>query len=1095
MWNCRGWTVKRAASLETRRPFRAADLRRITKVGRLPRLDLSLSNSSPLAMSDQDEFDKYYGDSLDDESLAQVELLASQHQQSLQASHHPPAHSILPSSSRPAKRQKLDLVPSQPAQNHSPQRPLAPSHKRRHSPTPAPNDFEIAHRGPGRPPALGAGHGETLNHWGNSDYFTVDDSDGEQPPAEAPSRTMSKPLHSNAADLPLQTALEQLRKENQSMQDQLKAALADVKERTNRMYARDGEIKIVRERNERAERDLAELRSALQKSKEDFQKHLEEREKFFAAERDRMDTNAAFHRLEAETSAKRTPWPGSARRRMARGPGASSQAFPESSYHMPPPVAPTTPTKRGQQQQFQSPSNSGSRSSGGARTPNGFDVHESPSKNHAQRRAARLPAPTPKKTPGFVGFANSFAIDIAPPSKSRPRPTTVLPTTHERTPSPCEMADLDVATTTDNAEGNQLREDLHRSRHERFVWAVAGLCRRRTDFLGLLLAHSTPRPLPPLSYPPSAYLPESIPAPRCVPDHTSTLHRLLNVTIPLLPADHPTIARQRAANDILLQSLTDGANNSDAERRFAFLHSPNPAENPPTTPNELVKMQEGDYWDCEEAIADGMQDLWDDLAIALRVLAGVYVRLSMMDAFQDAISLITSISVVEPQFINSLLMDPLPFQVPGQDTRPISVHQIPASQPGSRSQKPAPPPVLEFPDEIEDSLFEAVRKSSELRPIHFLSPCSGIPESFRYSLPAGTQWHPKMKTTAHEYRALRPWDMGTDQRENVLECVLGCIEILAWQMGSKSEPYLKPFFDAQAFSFIYLDTQRRPSTMRRFLSLLTSLGQYKDMWRSLINCRPDYQLQPDVPHAIKNSRTPLLELLAKHLVDLRHHQSPSDAHGVHCSIVTLLAQLVIKHSDALIMARESKSLFAALVQCIHTDTSAIWTDDGWPTLCRDRNASDAVVSRIVMDVRLLAHIFAPTPDAGGGASAQDLLQCLNSHESHLLLNGISHCFILAFNRLAFADEPSWMDEDCVRRLQEVADLSSDLIELVLSPDDVEAAWEVCGPGEEAQQGQEQESEQQEDMDHDEDMVASTAYPPRPQQQQRNVESLTQIQQR
>lgn len=891
------------------------------------------------------------------------------------------------------------------------------------------------------------------------------------------------------------------------MEARLNAALADVQERTRKMYARDGEIKIVRERNERAEKDLAELRSTLQQSKEEFQKQLDERDKTFAAERERMDTAAAFHRIEAETSAKRTAWPGSARRRMPRGMSSSSQTYGESyaAAPPPPPVAPTTPTKRGRNQRQLTSS------------PSERELHESPSKRSAMRRGlpslAALPGPTPKRTPGFAGFDNSFTAAPPPPSTTRPA----------RTAAPTGQS-LNTDADATSGPSRDYCQELQASRKVRLVWAVAGLYRRKTNLLGLLLTHATPRPQAPLSLPASKYLDEAIQKPTSLPDHTSTLHRLLNVS---LPANvHASIAaRQRAANNLLLQSLAEGASNSDGERRFAFLSRPISTDDGddeiPKDDYALVKIQENDHWHCEEATADGMQDLWDDIATSLRVLMGLYLRLCMTDALQDVLALMTSVAVIEPQFVNSLMMDPLTFEMPqeaDEESQEQSETMMPARSQAQTQAQVHPPKstnrldIPPFPNDIKTCVIEAVRKASAHLPLRVLHPDSAIVDDppSTAGAPAATQSRNKAKrpTTAGGGANAKnaaaaaaaatgddddTWDMGASQREDVLHSVLGLLETLVWHMSHQCGRYLKPVFEAPGFIMTFLDTRRDPSTMQRFVGLLTQLVQYKDMWKCLVACHFDADLHRDLPQLITRSRTPLLEVLAKHLVDLRHRQTTASAHSVHCSIVTLLAQLVIKHADALVVARESRSLFAALIQSIHTDTSTIWNDDGWgSTATTARLDAPDAVSRIVMDVRLLAFIFAPA------GSPHDLIHRLNSHESHLLLNGISHCFIVAFNRLAFADEPSWMDEDSVRRMQEVADLSSDLIEMVLSPDEVEAAWEVCGAGDEemvveGDEGDDGDAAMAVDGDggEEDEMIASTAFP----RTSRAPESFTQSESR
>lgn len=425
-----------------------------------------------------------------------------------------------------------------------------------------------------------------------------------------------------------------------------------------------------------------------------------------------------------------------------------------------------------------------------------------------------------------------------------------------------------------------------------------------------------------------------------------------------------------------------------------------------------------------------------------------------MDAFQDAVALMTSVAVIEPQFVNSLLMDPLTFEA--------------GTRPGPPADGSQPQVALPLPDAIEKCVIEAVRKASAVLPIDILSPDSAVPEAAPHSQPAATQSRiarAKAKQRGSSSASRQPWDMGEAQREDVLRGVLDLLETLTWHMDHKAGRYLKPMIESPGFIMTFLDNKRAPSTMRRFVSLLTHLVQYKDMWKCIVACHFDSTLHRDVPDLITKSRTPLIEVLAKHLVDLRHRQTPADTHTIHVSMITLLSQLTIKHPDALLLTRESRSLFAALVQCIHTDTSSIWNDDGWTI--RGCTTTETV-TRIVMDVRLLSFIFATT-------TQQDLINRLNSHESHSLLNGISHCFLLAFNRLAFADEPTWMNEQDIRRLQDVADLSGELVEMVLSPDEVEAAWEVCGPPSE------------EEHEEEEEIVASTAFPA----SRANVESFTQ----
>lgn len=89
-----------------------------------------------------------------------------------------------------------------------------------------------------------------------------------------------------------------------------------------------------------------------------------------------------------------------------------------------------------------------------------------------------------------------------------------------------------------------------------------------------------------------------------------------------------------------------------------------------------------------------------------------------------------------------------------------------------------------------------------------------------------------------------------------------------------------------------------------------------------------------------------------------------------------------------------------------------------------------------MNVRLLSHLYIypkrPT----------NLAKKLQSPESQSLINGIKHSFILAVSRIAFAIEPDWFDGTSSQLLGTVNEIASNLLELILSPEEMEGAWEM-----------------------------------------------------
>ncbi|CAO1619573.1 unnamed protein product [Parajaminaea phylloscopi] len=1085
-----------------------------------------------------DEFDALYGAAdFDDESLLHVEQLATQQahaasSQSAQTRGAPALHNgslaplLHPSQRRPGqktpprKRPRLEL-----SQGHGDrdddgweppevmwtegagyvQMPHSSSVAPEEMSEPGPGDFHITHRGPGRPPALGAGYGQSLRsaawrHEGTGDELTrkmtqEGSRDVMAPGArdslrgvEAGGRASLPPAFSSHRESTLHAdEMEVLQKAKKEVEETLNKALRDLKERTNRMYQRDGEIKMVRERNDKAEKELAELRMTMQRQQADFQRLLEERDRRHAAEKERLDTNAAFSRLEQETSAKRTVWPASVRRR-ARLPEGSQPSVSASRYIVPP-VAPTTPTKRQLGTPHQSPVRSQRSGSANSQRGQQGEPEESPSRRRTRTlQSGRSGRQTQTRAKQFAGFDNSFA-DVMTPKTMASRATVkpgaapnrdVFEThnvddTNEPGSSQPQSERASPGQQTQKEPTEDWAAKLTASRRHRYFWAVASMARRKSSLCALFLAHCSPAPLAPTSLPSSRYLHEAISSPKLVPQHSSTLHRLLDTRLPSQIA--PEISAQlRLACELLLMTVTNSASNSDAEGQFAFLLRP--VESPLSLDiHAFSDMEDSDYWDCEARFGETMELLYEDLAVSLRTMLGIFLRLCMFDALQDVLTLISALCVNHPAFINPLLNPCLPYMLQ-------AVQGMAASSDGLASDGPtASPDYPRLPTSLESCLIEVVRKCSVL-PLGVAHPPSAttasnspavndcaLPGSTREGLPAATQTRKTKKKREQAMSATgdSSWDMGLQLRESTLLCVVDLLDVLVWEVSVDFSRHLKDLLEEPGFIATFLDSGRTASTMARFLRLLTRLVQQSDCWKTVLACRFDPNLQPKLPSLVTSSRTPLLELLSKHLVDSRSKQRPSDAHSLHCAIIMLLSQLTISHKDALLMARSSKSILAALVQSIHLDTSYIWNDDGCGRSGRDNRQAD-VCNRIVMDVRLLARIYGPSStrvieaaqetsqaqsaEHSGQDAERDrsavitdqqhvLSERLNAHDSHMLLNGIRHCFILSFSRLAFADEPSWLEEACIKEMQGLSDICSDLLETVLNPEEVEGAWELC----------------------------------------------------
>ena len=142
---------------------------------------------------------------------------------------------------------------------------------------------------------------------------------------------------------------------------------------------------------------------------------------------------------------------------------------------------------------------------------------------------------------------------------------------------------------------------------------------------------------------------------------------------------------------------------------------------------------------------------------------------------------------------------------------------------------------------------------------------------------------------------------------------------------------LERIIDEKGLLASLLDHHRQSaSTMRHTITMLTRLTQYPSLWRNFIACKIDKSL--DLPRRMNSllskSETPLLEILARLLVDGRSQMGAKEAHEIHRDVIVLLSQLVIQHSDALILISESNSILAALIKCLQIDTGLIWNDEG-----------------------------------------------------------------------------------------------------------------------------------------------------------------------
>jgi len=91
-------------------------------------------------------------------------------------------------------------------------------------------------------------------------------------------------------------------------------------------------------------------------------------------------------------------------------------------------------------------------------------------------------------------------------------------------------------------------------------------------------------------------------------------------------------------------------------------------------------------------------------------------------------------------------------------------------------------------------------------------------------------------------------------------------------------------------------------------------SQWEPAWRQEINPR------------LSQSRFPLVDVLAKHLVDRRNDTSSLVSHQVHLSILTFFIH-AMRWADASVVLADSTTLLPALIQVLSWDVQILWNNE------------------------------------------------------------------------------------------------------------------------------------------------------------------------
>ncbi|PWN32475.1 uncharacterized protein FA14DRAFT_74577 [Meira miltonrushii] len=315
---------------------------------------------------------------------------------------------------------------------------------------------------------------------------------------------------------------------------------------------------------------------------------------------------------------------------------------------------------------------------------------------------------------------------------------------------------------------------------------------------------------------------------------------------------------------------------------------------------------------------------------------------------------------------------------------------------------------------------------------------------------------------------------------------------------------------------------RSAPIVQRVMAILTQTCQHDSLWRIALACVPGEQ---NSTHSDKAAQHRLMyrnikgeEEESSHLfntfsvlLSLNRKAPEEGLHLIHLSIVIFLTQLTILHPlVAFPSVANSKTILASLVKCMQMDVDLIWNEEQFLIgMKRDENERlinrlSEAVQRICMDIRLMTHLYNKPIIREGQATDlneamdvemahnrdteddQKLSKMLNSPGMQFVLNGVRHSFVIALSFIAFASEPEWMEivsneqnlesddepeeervgvEDARTMLNDVNELAAELLELVLSPDEIEACWEALA-----------DDEEEEEMDAEEEALAAQQFP-------------------
>lgn len=712
---------------------------------------------------------------------------------------------------------------------------------------------------------------------------------------------------------------------------------------------KQGEVAVVRANLNRTQQQHVGLQQNQNRMEQEYRERIESLQQENRRQLERMETAAAFRRIEQDSS--RSAWPSTARRRAPilfdtskPTPGPSTQdpllSTPTRSRrvqvkHMPPTTSPLSLTRRKRPIPYvnEEPSSpSKSRSVNAAiMTPRAFPRFENtflpphPTTNEPVAASSSVVSErVPRNVPvSAVPLIRPALPQITPVTVRPGSPTTSIPA---RSPSPSS------STPTPSPEADRLLESQDGNdapdTRDHILTAIFTL---QTRWITHVLCHPcrasciypiiTSEP----GAPSDSASQQQSKLQRPLQTFPSLPHRqsesmLLYILTEELPTQTlPGVrTRYRRAADLLWQSVLRGSSYA------AFFSEWEPVV------RQAMRACQGA--DPSRQLHSIVQQVWSELshhlyeavAVAIRIITGIFLHLSMTESICRMLAWMASLGIAHTAFVPHITkrVGGLPW-VTAMQVLNVTTSQYcdattpPAASSSQTAQVPVTPKHVRSdastPTSMMQIMIECVRKASTRTDLS--------------SLNASVM---RTCSSAHVSGNAGPLSTPQQARHMVLLSVLRLCKVIAWTVAPQGFQDLHPFLQSPGVVLALLDTPASESSVLiHTLQLCVMTVSDPLTLHICLSAQFDTTWQAGIPPRLSQARFPVLDVLAKHLVDRRGDCAPQTAHEIHMSILYFLTQAA-RWPDTSIMLAECVPLLPALIQCLSWDVALVWNTEPVP---------------------------------------------------------------------------------------------------------------------------------------------------------------------